>query len=127
MINLTKIEAYVAVLEAERDDASIDADRQEAGMKEVALLRAANAAACLGKYTRPLLDEAKRYRAVVDAAQKLTQQWLFAGGEAGLAPAERELADAVAALNAEKRPRDGETGDVGHGSAPELDEKEGER
>lgn len=53
---LERVTRVIVDLEQERDEATAEADRQNAGMREVALMRAANAAACLGHYTRPLLD-----------------------------------------------------------------------
>lgn len=60
---LDQIEAEVVRLELERDEAKFDAENLIAGMREVALFRAANAQACLGGLVRPLLTEARRLEA----------------------------------------------------------------
>jgi hypothetical protein len=61
-----QLEARLVALEAERDEASAFAETQIAGMREVALMRAANAQALIGTLARPLLAELKRAIEVQD-------------------------------------------------------------
>ncbi len=56
------IEARVAALMTTRDEATADAEGQIAGMREVALFRAANAQGCLGQMTPYLLDQLRLAR-----------------------------------------------------------------
>lgn len=67
-MDLTETRQRIERLERERDEARADADQQIAGMREVALFRAANAQGCLGSYARPLLDEVDRLTPVLEAA-----------------------------------------------------------
>lgn len=63
-------EERITSLIDERDEASAFAETQQAGMKEVALFRAANAQGQLGTFARPLLNEVKRLRAALEAIAK---------------------------------------------------------
>lgn len=60
MTVLDDLEERLKGLERTRDDATEEADREQAGMREVALFRAANAQGCIGQLARPLLAEARR-------------------------------------------------------------------
>lgn len=51
----------------ERDEATADAERQQAGMREVALFRAANYQGLLGNYALPLLNECERLTRIIAA------------------------------------------------------------
>lgn len=64
-LDIDAIADHVAILEGDRQAGNDDAETAIAGMREVALFRAANAQGCLGNYTRPLLDEVVRLRAAL--------------------------------------------------------------
>lgn len=64
--NIEQWAEHIAKLERERDEATTAAEGEIAGMREVALFRAANAQGCLGNYARPLLTEVERLRAALE-------------------------------------------------------------
>ena len=72
-----KAEKRVASLMAERDAASTEAEELTAGMREVALFRAANAQGCLGQMTPYLLEELRKTREHEKELAALVREFLI--------------------------------------------------
>lgn len=64
-LDLVRVRSLVDEYVRERDEASADAERQKAGMREVALFRAANYQGLLGGLAVPLLAECERLTALL--------------------------------------------------------------
>ena len=69
-LDLTVVRAEFERLEAERIDANQVGEDATAGMKEVALFRAANARAVMGQWMKPLLEECERLAYALHMARR---------------------------------------------------------
>ncbi len=72
-----EVAARVASLIQERDEAAADAENQFAGLREVALFRAANTQGCLGQLTPYLLEELRKAREHEALLTSLVREFLI--------------------------------------------------